>query len=121
MKVEFNLTYVGNKIIIGGVYIIMDYLKMFKLSLIGKYTSQNTIGSYVSDVNEFLTYFKQDIKELTNDDVRLYKQFLKDRNLKIKSINRKLVALNQFIKFINKECSGNLAVVIKQEKIQNYL
>lgn len=96
----------------------MDYLKIFKLSLIKRYASQNTIGSYVSDVREFLTYFKSDIKELTNDDIKLYKQFLKDRNLKIKSINRKLVSLNQFIKFINTEYSGDIAVVIEQEKIQ---
>lgn len=97
---------------------MVDYLKMFKLRLIRKYTSQNTIESYERDAREFLTYFKNNIKQLTDIDMKLYKQFLKSKNLKIRSINRKLVVLNQFIKFINAECSGNIAIVIEQEKVQ---
>lgn len=96
----------------------MEYIKILNSWLTTKYSSKNTVDSYKRDISEFLIYISKDAKDLCNDDLKEYKLFLKSKNLKIKSINRKLVAVNQFIRFLNKEFECNIVVIIEQEKIQ---
>ena len=59
-------------------------------------------------------YFKyKDLHRIDSEDIEEYKSFLLyEAKLNVKSVNRKLVAINQFFKY------SKIAVSIRQEKIQ---
>ncbi|EDS77893.1 putative integrase/recombinase [Clostridium botulinum C str. Eklund] len=88
----------------------------FTLFLAENRKSSKTIDSYIRDINQFNEYIKskkKKINKINNSDIDEYKNYLiYDRGLKIKTINRKLVSINQFFKF------NNIAVDIRQEKVQ---
>lgn len=91
-------------------------LAKFTLFLAKMRKSEKTIDSYIIDINQFNEYLKNNKKKLNKiklSDIDDFKNHLiYDRELKIKTINRKLVSINQFLKF------NNIAVDIKQEKVQ---
>ncbi|MCY6372564.1 tyrosine-type recombinase/integrase [Clostridium ganghwense] len=93
-----------------------EYLVKFSIFLARNNKSDKTIDSYLRDIKQFIQYLKQNKKELNrlhNTDVENFKNHLiYDKNLNIKTVNRKLVSLNQFFKF------NNIAVDVKQEKVQ---
>lgn len=88
----------------------------FTLFLAENRKSRKTIDSYIRDITQFSDYInnkKKKLIKISNSDIDEYKNYLiYDRGLKIKTINRKLVSINQFLKF------NNISVDIRQEKVQ---
>nr|KEH84647.1 Integrase/Recombinase [Clostridium novyi A str. 4540] len=83
--------------------------------------SQNTIESYLIDLVQFIRYLinkRKTIFDIKAKDIELYKNYLLNKErLKVKTINRKLTSINQFLKF------NHLEVNVQQisEQKQNYL
>lgn len=86
-----------------------------------KSKSKSTIDSYLLDIVQFLNFIYYKDKELldvTSRDIEGFKKFLLNKKrLKVKTVNRKLTAINQFFKI------NNIDVVVRQlvEQKQNYL
>lgn len=84
--------------------------------------AQNTLEAYQRDVNQFLVFCKEDeLKNICQDDIADYIQFLGKRTLSPKTVARKLSAIREFFKFLytEKEIKDNPAADIltpKQEK-----
>jgi integrase/recombinase XerD len=95
----------------------MEYIDKFKQYLNDNYKSQKTIESYSSDVKQFICFTKKDINGLTTQDINKFKEQLKNKDFSIKTINRKLVSINQFIIYLNECEKFNIKVKIRQEKI----
>ncbi|KEI10500.1 integrase [Clostridium sp. K25] len=91
-------------------------LAKFTLLLAKTRKSEKTIDSYIRDISQFNDYLKTNKKKLAKikiSDIDEFKNFLiYHKELKIKTINRKLVSINQYLKF------NNISVDIKQEKVQ---
>ncbi|HDK7176499.1 TPA: tyrosine-type recombinase/integrase [Clostridium botulinum] len=90
-------------------------LNDFKKHLLKNKKSEKTIEVYIRDIKHFLSYFKnKQLKDITNDDIDKYKIFIiKELEMDVKTLNKKLVAINQYLKF------NGVAVDIKQEKVQS--
>lgn len=80
--------------------------------------SNLTISSYKTDIIQFMDYIQKEPEELTKDDINNYKKYLLENKLSIKSINRKLVAIKNFINYLVNEENRSITLEIKQEKIQ---
>lgn len=84
--------------------------------------AQNTLEAYQRDVEKFLDFCKEDeLKNICQDDIADYIQFLGKRALSPKTVARKLSAIREFFKFLytEKEIKDNPAADIltpKQEK-----
>lgn len=90
----------------------------FKLYLIRNRKSSKTIRNYIYDIIQFLDIIKKDIYELKNEDIELYKNYmLNNLKLELTSINRKLVAINQYLKY------HQIPILVIQIKVhqQNFL
>lgn len=112
----------------------MVYVDQFTDYLLERENSEKTIESYVSDIKQFIIYFYKnipfdDMGLITNVELRKYTAYLKNvkneegEPLAIKTINRKLVSLNQFIEFLNYKLNMKIAMRTKQLKIssQNFI
>lgn len=95
----------------------MDFLELFQENLRENSKSENTIGSYVSDIKQFLQFTGKDITETTTDDINSFKENLFEAGRSIKTINRKLASLSQFVEYLNDDHDINIKAKIKQEKI----
>ncbi|URZ16213.1 tyrosine-type recombinase/integrase [Clostridium felsineum] len=95
-----------------------NVLEQFTDYLIENDKNTNTIESYLSDIKQFFLFYKKDIKDLNKLDIKKYTQKLKNEGLKISTMQRKLVALNQLIIFSNEMLNLNIAVKIKQLKTE---
>ncbi|MCR3758522.1 tyrosine-type recombinase/integrase [Clostridium felsineum] len=96
----------------------LNVLEQFTDYLIENDKNTNTIESYLSDIKQFFLFYKKDIKDLNKLDIKKYTQKLKNEGLKISTMQRKLVALNQLIIFSNEMLNLNIAVKIKQLKTE---
>lgn len=97
----------------------MEYLEDFVDYLYENDKSEYTIKSYKKDLEQFYSILGSDIENITKRDIRVYIRELKNRNLNIKTINRKLTSLSQYIKFLNEEMNLKISVTIKNQKIQS--
>lgn len=105
-----------------------DYLEEYKIYLMEEEKSPATIASYTIDIQGFFDYIKKDIKKIKKTDLISYKDHLKKRiiissdgeekGLETSTINRKLVGVKQFIKFVNEKYDLSIADRVKQEKVQ---
>lgn len=101
-----------------------DYLEAFEDYMTEKGRSKHTIINYVSDLNKFFDFIGKDIKKVTKKDIQKYVRYLEDeKELKVTSINRKIVSVKQFIDFINDSFQVGVMVKIEQvkEQEQRYL
>ena len=91
-----------------------EQVKNFIIYLSENRKSQGTIEIYSRDVKQFLKYFKdKELYDMTNKDIEDYKNYLLDiKKLNVKTVNRKLVAINQYCTYCQ------VAVVVRQEKVQ---
>lgn len=96
----------------------VDYFEGFIDSLKENEKSRNTIDSYLADIKQFLTFYKKDIQDITKHDIREYKDEMHSRGLAIKSINRKMVSIKQYIDFLNDRLDSKILVKIRPEKVQ---
>lgn len=101
-----------------------NYLKNVK-----KY-SINTVNSYVSDINIFISYLnfeKVNYKNINRDIIRSYLKYLDDNNYKSSSINRILSSLNDYYNYLvkNKIIKYNYFSDInrprKEKKLPNFI
>ena len=85
--------------------------------------SINTIVSYENDVIEFMDFTQKEVEDITKIDIDNYKNYIKDKDLTIKTLNRKLSSINSFFRYLKDDESRDIDVVIKVEKTQkqNYL
>lgn len=93
----------------------MDKLDDFKIDLLKKRKSQLTIKNYVSDISFFLTYLKDnniDIHKITLIGLYFYRDYMLSQGKKITTINRHIVAINTYLKFLE------INVELPQEKVQ---
>lgn len=95
-----------------------DYLEAFEDHLVEEEKSPGTIEGYVSDVKEFLNFYKKDIRNLRTKDISTFKDYLKKRKNKVATINRKLVGIKQFIEFLNEYFNLGITARVRQEKVQ---
>jgi integrase/recombinase XerD len=66
--------------------------------------SKATIQSYKGDLKDFLEFYgSSDLKQVTFEDLVRFFRTLKDKNLQNSSINRKIVAVKVFFKFLRRE------------------
>jgi integrase/recombinase XerD len=96
----------------------IDYLESFVDYMTEEEKSPRTIESYSTDVRLFMEYYKKKVTNLKRTDVTAYKEHLRGKGLATVTINKKLVALKQFIDFLNDRFELGLNVKIKQEKQQ---
>jgi len=96
----------------------MDYFNKFTEYLRDNDKSENTINGYLGDLKQLEAYLGKGASELTQDDIDRFKESLKEKDLKMKTINRKLVSVKQYIDFLNIEYNKGIFVKIKQEKQQ---
>ena len=101
-----------------------NYLKNVK-----KY-SINTVNSYISDINIFISYLrveKVNYKNINRDIIRSYLKYLDDNNYKSSSINRILSSLNDYYNYLvkNKIIKYNYFNDInrprKEKKLPNFI
>lgn len=106
-------------------------LKEFKnyLKNVKKY-SINTVNSYVSDINIFISYLsveKVNYKNINRDIIRSYLKYLDENNYKSSSINRILSSLNDYYNYLvkNKIIKYNYFNDInrprKEKKLPNFI
>lgn len=85
--------------------------------------SKNTIDGYKRDVIQFMDYIQKEPEDIDKSDIERYKEYIIENNIKIRSLNRKFVAIKNFVNFLINELNATINVNIKQEKVQskNYL
>lgn len=102
----------------------MEILKEFKKYLEENYDCSgrdNTILAYMTDINQFLKYFKEkfgeDIVDFSNADYFEYKKYISEElNFKFSTINRKTASLSIYENFlIEKGIRKNNSKVIKKK------
>ena len=84
--------------------------------------SKNSINSYYSDVKLFEEYYKEsygeNLNKLVSVDVRMYKQYLLNKNLSPKTINRKLTAIRTYNEFLIEKNIQNEIVIRNKDYIK---
>jgi hypothetical protein len=63
----------------------------------------NTVSGYQTDLKQFFDFYTGEMEELVTKNVESWKVELLSKRLKPKTVNRKLVALSTFIKWINNQ------------------
>jgi integrase/recombinase XerD len=100
----------------------MNILDQFEAYLLENEKSKNTIYSYKKDTEQFFKWYGYNLDDFNNINKITMKKFmtyLQDENLSIKTINRRIVSLNQFIQFLNEVLDKSIAVRGKPLKIEN--
>lgn len=83
--------------------------------LIDKKYSNNTISSYIEDLNLLCTYLNKDTLHIEHKDILKYLDYLNDTNVKAKSVARKISTFNSFYKFMLIEKRVNVNPIDKIE------
>ncbi|WP_291567037.1 MULTISPECIES: tyrosine-type recombinase/integrase [unclassified Clostridium] len=91
---------------------MIQEIKHFQEYLLRERKDLKTIAAYCKDVELFFTYIKKSTNDIDEMDIEKYKEFLFGQAYKVPSINRKMAALNVFMKFSGK------SIKIRQEKVQ---
>jgi Site-specific recombinase XerD len=100
----------------------MNILNQFEAYLLENEKSTNTISSYKKDTEQFLKWYGDnldDFNDINKITMKKFTTYLQDENLSIKTINRRIVSLNQFIQFLNELLDKGIAVRGKPLKIEN--
>ena len=101
--------------------VVFYEISVFKYHLKQLRLSDNTIDAYISDLlqyEEFMYKYEQieDVNDISRENVNKYIQSLKRKNLSKTTINRKIIAIKDFHKFLLKE---NITKENPTEKIDN--
>lgn len=86
---------------------------------------EKTVINYTRDIKIFLNWYgDKDLKRVSKIDSKQYRIYLKElykykgRAIGIKSINTKIVAINQFFKFLDDELNYKINVRVNQYKLE---
>lgn len=96
----------------------MELLYNFKDYLYDNEKSEKTVSSYISDIKQFFKFYSGKVSDIDKKVIRQYTAYLQS-NFAIKTANRKLVSLHQFIEYLNEEEEMNISVKIRQLKVSN--
>lgn len=99
-------------------FIMYNFMKEIELS-------EKTIENYTRDIKLFLEWYGgKALKEFSRIDSKRYRNYLKDgykykgKAIGIKSINTKIVAVNQLFKYLDGELEYRIGMRISQYKIE---
>jgi integrase/recombinase XerD len=103
--------------------ILLNTIKQFQEFLLEKDKSSKTIEAYVRDIQQFYKYLRtNNIKEIHNDTLKSYKNYLlHERFLTATTVNRKLVALHQYLSFNEISATTNIVKIQSQNFLENVL
>ena len=94
----------------------------FILYLQNNALSENTYLSYARDVKLFKDYYFDsygtELDKLVHADISMYVQYLRNKNIDAKTINRKLSALKQYNLFLIEEQVQDKIVIVKKDYIK---
>lgn len=94
----------------------LEYMRGKKKRLVKKYRKDSTLGTYITNLKTFFSFYEKELKDLNSQDILEYKSFLKSKNYANGTINVKLTAIAQLIKFLNNK-KGYKLYNIRIEKI----
>ncbi len=83
-----------------------ELLEKFRIYLLEKDSSLETIKAYISDVKKFIKWYVQttgtcpDMRSVGLLDIAEFKRHLMDRNQKPSTINRAIASLSAFFKWL---------------------
>lgn len=92
---------------------LLILLDEFLIELKYNEKSENTIRKYKVNITGFIESLDCD-KEVSKEDVILFKKSLVDRNCKTATVNSYIISINKFLKW-----SGNKDMIVKQIKQQH--
>lgn len=104
----------------GGVFMQEEFIEYMK----NEGLSDNTCNSYASDIKIFKKYYEdsygEELVQLIHADVSMYATYLKNNNISIITVNRKIAALKTYNLFlVKKGIQENIVIVDKDyTKIQ---
>ncbi len=78
---------------------LQKYLKGFIATL----NTENTQKTYNYQLNSFFLWLDKDLMEITHKDVMAYKDFLQEKNYADSTIWSKVIAVNRFLTYIQRE------------------
>lgn len=82
----------------------MNYIDKFRDGLLVKGRSDNTVDSYMIDTKQFIRFYESnndsDVSKAIQLDLVQYKKHLLKKSYKVATINRKLVSINTFFKYM---------------------
>lgn len=102
-------------------------VRKFEIYLLAeKRVSQNTLDSYMIDINQFINFLKRkkiNIKKIKLENLKLFLKFLKkDLEFSSRSIARKISSLKIFFAFLHREIGiTNLSINLSFPKIEKRL
>lgn len=101
----------------------MNTIKQFQEYLLEKDKSIKTIEAYTRDIQQFYRYLKNNIIiEIHNDTLKNYKNYLlHEKFLTATTVNRKLVAIHQYLSFNEISASTHIVKIQSQNFLENVL
>lgn len=100
----------------------MNYIDKFRDDLLVKDRSDNTIDSYMIDTKQFTRFYESntdsDVSKAIQLDLVQYKKHLLKKSYKVATINRKLVSVNTFFKYMydNNYINSNISIDVIEDK-----
>lgn len=102
----------------------IDYLEQFQQDKVEHY-SELTIKSYVSDLKQFYSFVGKEFEDINRDDIKNYvdhvlscTNLVTGKSFRPQTVNKKLIAIRQFIEWINANTDTKIFVEIKLLEIQ---
>lgn len=96
-----------------------EYLHDFQI-IKEKEKSPHTVLAYISDLKQFICFLEKSFDLVTTDDVEKFKEFLLNKKLKPKTVNRKLVSIRQYVTYLNGlDLETKFSIETKLIKIQH--
>jgi integrase/recombinase XerD len=101
----------------------MSSIKHFQEYLIEKEKSLKTVEAYIRDIQQLFLYLKNNnILEIHNDTLKGYKDYLlHEKFLSATTVNRKLVAIHQYLSFNEISATTNIVKIQSQNFLENVL
>lgn len=98
-------------------------IKEFQEHLIEREKSSKTVEAYTRDIHQFYNYLKtNNIIEIHNDTLKSYKDhLLHEKFLTATTVNRKLVAIHQYLSFNEISATTNIVKIQSQNFLENVL
>lgn len=85
-----------------------EYINKFEIEMKSRGFSRKTQQSYNFFVNDFFKFMKKDLKEYTDDDVKIYLAHLKDKNYTNTTLNLAISSLKFFFENIGVQILKNV-------------
>ncbi|HBV88084.1 MAG TPA: recombinase XerC [Desulfosporosinus sp.] len=100
---------------------ITELLNDFRNELLREDKSENTVASYISDINSFLSWYEgstsEGIEKLIALDLKDYRSYLLgNRSAKVATVNRKVASINKFMDWLHNEGHLQKSLKLKQVK-----